>query len=353
MSKVTSPYGDEPKGITPGDHYNTRLAVAFNWYNQEKDKKDARNFLRYYIQSKNKTAVKLFDQVPDQKIDNTFGWLSRLVMTGSVLSPEHQQRLDQYTATLLNYKPKKATVSLETIKRPHVRENMEEKVKEYLGNLEGELDTPNDLNLFQDLQLKNIPAPYLPYLSQFIARKASEFIDVYESDSPDIKEGYSNFNKRRLTSTLKLLAQWKEDIAKYEQFKKANRKPKARKTKSPVEQVSKLKFLKESPELEIKSIQPTELVGASQIWIYNTKYKRLSVYRSESSQGIQVKGTILQNYDPEICEQKALRKPKEVLKKVLDSGKVQLRKILSELNTKDLPVNGRINEECLLIRAVK
>ena len=89
MSKVTSPYGDEPKGITPGDHYNTKLAVAFNWYNQEKDKKDARNFLRYYIQSKNKTAVKLFDQVPDQKIDNTFGWLSRLVMTGSVLSPEH------------------------------------------------------------------------------------------------------------------------------------------------------------------------------------------------------------------------------------------------------------------------
>jgi hypothetical protein len=42
MSKVTSPYGDEPKGITPGDHYNTKLAVAFNWYNQEKDKKDAR-----------------------------------------------------------------------------------------------------------------------------------------------------------------------------------------------------------------------------------------------------------------------------------------------------------------------
>ena len=353
MSKVISPYGDEPKSITPGDRYNTKLAVAFNWYNQEKDKKDARNFLRYYIQSKNKTAVKLFDQVPDQKIDNTFGWLSRLVMTGSVLSPEHQQRLDQYIATLLNYEPIKAMVSLETVKRPHVRENMEEKVKEYLGNLEGELDAPNNLNLFQDLQLKNIPAPYLSYLAQFIARKASEFIDVYESDSPDFKEGYSNFNKRRLTSTLKLLAQWKEDIAKYEQFKKANRKPKARKTKSPVEQVSKLKFLKESSELEIKSIQPTELVGASQIWIYNTKYKRLSVYRSESSQGIQVKGTILQNYDPEICEQKALRKPKEVLKKVLDSGKVQLRKILSELNTKDLPVNGRINEECLLIRAVK
>lgn len=353
MSKVISPYGDEPKGITPGDRYNTKLAVAFNWYNQEKDKKDARSFLRHYIQSKNKQAAKTFDQVPDNKIDNTFGWLSRLVMTGSILTPEHQQRLDQYTTDLQLYKTPKQTVTIPVVKRPHVRENMEEKVREYLGFLEGELDELNDFRILQDLQLKNIPAPYLPYINAFIMRKAGEFIDVYENNHPDIKEGYSNLNKRRLSSILKLLNQWKEDVSKYEQFKKANRKPKARKTKPPIEQISKLKYMKESPELGIKSIAPTEVVGASQIWIYNVKYKRLSVYRTESSQGIQVKGTSLQNYDPDICEQKALRKPKEVLVKVIDSGKVQLRKILSELNTKDIPVTGRINEECLLIRAVK
>ena len=230
---------------------------------------------------------------------------------------------------------------------------MEEKVREYLGLLEGELDELNDFSLLQDLQIKNIPVPYLPYINTFIMRKAGEFIDVYESDRPDVKEGYSNFNKRRLSSILKLLNQWKEDLSKYEQFKKANRKPRAKKTKSPIEQISKLKYLKESPELGIKSVVPTEVIGASQIWIYNVKNKRLSVYRTESSQGIQVKGTSLQNYDPDMCEQKALRKPKEVLVKVIDSGKVQLRKILSELNAKDIPVTGRINEECLLIRAVK
>jgi hypothetical protein len=79
----------------------------------------------------------------------------------------------------------------------------------------------------------------------------------------------------------------------------------------------------------------------------------LAAYRTESATGLQVKGTTLQNYDPDMCEQKALRKPEEVLKKVLAAGKVQLRRILPELTTKETPVNGRINEECIILRVIK
>ena len=48
-----------------------------------------------------------------------------------------------------------------------------------------------------------------------------------------------------------------------------------------------------------------------------------------------------------------MRRPEIVLKKVLESSKVQLRKIISDLNTKDYELTGRINEECILLRVIK
>ena len=176
---------------------------------------------------------------------------------------------------------------------------------------------------------------------------------VYESTDDLVKEGYSNLGKRKITALIKLMGEWLEDVNRYGEFKKANRKPRIKKAKSPLQQTSKLKFKKEDSELKIKSISPTELVGASQVWVYNTKYKKLSVYRTDSASGIQVKGSTLQNYDPDMCEQKALRKPEVTIPAVLTSGKVQLRKLFTDLSTKESKVNGRINEECVLLRAFK
>lgn len=352
MSKTISPYGNEPSGITPDGNYNSKLSVAFNWYNQEKDKKDARTFLRNYILSTNKSAVKVFDRVSDSHIINTYGWLSRLLTTGSTLREDHVKRLNDYINRLLLIKSE-PVVEKEQVKKPSVRDNMEEKVREYLGNLEGVLDDMQEFDLYKDLSGKQIPAPYVPFIHAFVLRKASEFINVYETDDKIVREGYSNIGKRKLTYILKTLNSWKDDLERYGQFKKANRKPRAKKTKSPIEQVKNIKYCKEFPELNLKSVNPVELIGCSQAWLYNIKYKRLSVYRTESSQGIQVKGTTLQNYDPDTCEQKTLRKPQEVIQQVLTTGKVNLRKVISSLSTKDIPVNGRISEDVLILRVLK
>ena len=94
-------------------------------------------------------------------------------------------------------------------------------------------------------------------------------------------------------------------------------------------------------------------MGASQVWVYNCKYKKLAVYRSESAPGIQVKGSAMQNYMPEASEQKALRKPAETLKYLLTAGKIQLRKIITDLTTKVSPVTGRLNEDCVIVRVIK
>lgn len=346
----------EPKDISPGSvNYKSDLARAFNLYNQDKDKKDARVFLKSYV---GRDKSRLLDKVPDSEIVLTYGWMARMSQNGCSFKEEDQRKLTKYIDRLLNYKAEKvAVVAEEKPEKPSVRDYLEDKVKEYIGELEGVLDevilNQREFSLLNDLRARTIPAQYSPFISAWIGKKAAEFIAVYETKDADIKNGYSNIGKRTLTSLLKSLNSWLEDLEKYTQFKKANRKPRVKKLKPAGIQVKKLKYKKEDTSLNIKSINPVDVVGASQVWVYNTKYRKLSVYRSDSKDGIQVKNSSLQNYDPSQCEQKAIKKPQEILPKVIEGGKIQLRRLLSDISTAETPVSGRINEDCIIVRAIR
>jgi len=351
----------EPK-ISP-DNYLSGLCHAFNWYNQEKDKKDARSYLKDYITlNYTKHDIKTFDRLPDSKIITTYAWLARMVLNGSLeLKDQEQVKMSKYLESILDTsdveEQEEEIVEEVKVLRPTVRDNMKEKVSEYLGELEGAIDdffiTGKELSLYTDLKSRAIPQPYCPFIDEWVKKTASEFITVYESSEDQMKEGYSNIGKRKITQLIKLISSWSEDLDRYTQFKKANRKPRIKKAKPPGLQVSKLKYKREDIELKIKSVTPSDIVGSSQVWVYNTKYKKLAVYRSEATSGIEVKGSSLQNYDPDLSEQKTLRKPADTLKEVLTVGKVQLRRIIPELTTKETPVNGRINEECIIVRVIK
>lgn len=359
MSKAKA-LSNEPSVIDPGsENYNISLMKALNWYNSEKDKKQGHAFLRnYIISNRGRDPLKVYDRIPFTKIISTYMWLGELWNKGSRFQDKHQKMLDQYVDELLQTEVVPVKVEEKpVVNRPSIQDLMKEKAQEVLGEIEGEFDkvvfSGEDIDLYKFLKARAIPANYCQYIESWINEKLQEFVSVYESQDDQIKEGYSNLTKRRLTKVIQVLGEWKKELENYTGFKKANRKPRAKKEKSPVQQIAKLSYKKEDPELSIKSINPTEIVGASQVWVYNTKYKKLAVYRSDSARGIQVKGTTLQNYDPDLCEQKTLRKPDITIKQVLEGSKIQLRKIMSALSTKDSKANGRINDECILLRAIK
>lgn len=349
----------EPKVDITSENYTSQLAHAFSFYNMNGDKKEARAYMRVYLKSIDKSGqvLKKFDNVPDSHFISTYGWLARILSNGFVLRKDHEDDFNQYLTKLfeINF-PKKQVIEVE-VPRPSIQDFMKEKAKEYIGELEGILDdvlkTGSDFSLYNDLKLRQIPKPYCTDIQSWIEEKMKEFVSVYNSTDSDIKEGYSNLGKRKLMTLVKLLQQFEEDIQRYAEFKKANRKIRVKKVKPPSQQVAKLKYKKEDTEARVTSISPAEIVGSSQVWIYNSRYKKLAVYRSESSIGIQVKGSTLQNYDPELCEQKVVRRPEAFLPVVLGATKIKLRKIMDELTTKGSDVNGRINEECIILRAIK
>jgi hypothetical protein len=76
----------------------------------------------------------------------------------------------------------------------------------------------------------------------------------------------------------------------------------------------------------------------------------LGVYNADNARGITVKGSSLQNFNAETSIGKRLRKPEVVLPDLIDAGKIRIKKILSELTTKESNLTGRMNSDTLIVR---
>lgn len=348
--------GEEPEcsALSPETPtYNYDLAKILTWYNYDNDYKSSKEFVKEYL----KSTKNYSGPIDEQKINLTHSVLARILMRGGSLRPDHDSVFNNYIKDVTTPTPKRIEVETSAVPRISIQEAMREKICEYLGELEGSLDdvikTDAAFNLYNDLKGRQIPQPYCSSVSDWVNQKLAEFKEVQTTDDLDLLEGYSHLGARKITKLIKFLEQCSEDVDRYSSFKKANRKVRVRKAKPAGIQVAKLKYLKEFPELKLKSISPTDIVGSSQVWIYNTKTKKLAAYRTDSASGIQVKRTSLQNYDPDISEQRTLRKPEDTIKALLAAGKIQLRKVLTDLSTKSSPVNGRVNEDCIIVRAIK
>jgi hypothetical protein len=86
------------------------------------------------------------------------------------------------------------------------------------------------------------------------------------------------------------------------------------------------------------------------VWIYNTKSRKLGRYVAAEFQTLSVKGTTITGFDEHKSVQKTLRKPEEKLKEFKAAGKVALRKFLDDINATDTKMNGRTNEETMLLK---
>ena len=342
-------------------NYNVQLMRIMNWYSAEKVKSDARKYMRDYIKAKMLSELKTFDQVKDVNIVNTYGWISRIIMRNGKISDTHLSKLTGYIKETLDSTIYVAPVEEQKVvtsaPKPSIQDAMKEKISEYLGELEGSLDKiindKEDFSLYKNMQANQIPKPYVNDIKEWSKKKLREFISVYEGKDSQLVEGYSNITKRELKNIVKLLGTFIEDCDKYSEFKKANRKPRVVKAKPASVQVKNLKYKKEDTDLAITSVDPAEIIGAQQVWVFNSKTRKLALYKTDSATGIIVKGSSFQNYDPELGCQKTLRKPADQLKDLMGATKVQLRKYMDSINSKAAPANGRMNADTLILRVIK
>jgi hypothetical protein len=349
---------DATKIVAGVEGYGVKFITAMNWYSIDGNKADARKFIREYIKKNRSADLKDFDKVSDKEIRPTYGWVARILSKGAKLSDYHVENFNNYLFTIL--KTVNTPVTQKTVivsNRPSIQDSMNDKISAYIGTLEGAFDDfiseGTEFSLEADMKAKEIPQAYVSKIEEWAKSKLREWIEIVEGKDAQLNEAYAHYSKTSRKNVAKFFASMIQDCEKYGAFKKANRKPRAVKPKTPAQQVKGLKYKTKDDELNVSSVNPMDIVGASAVWLFNTKNRKLSVYRTDSGQGIQVKGSALQNYDPEVSETKTLRKPAEQLQELLSAGKVQLRKFMEGIKTKGGDVNGRVNTEMLIVRVVK
>ena len=103
-------------------------------------------------------------------------------------------------------------------------------------------------------------------------------------------------------------------------------------------------------EYHLTSVNPELIVGAMQLWSFNTKTKEITKYEAEDRAGLGVKGTTIQNFGKYSASKKIGNKTEYFLDRIQEGGKIVLSKVLDEINTKSSKPTGRINEHTILLR---
>lgn len=203
------------------------------------------------------------------------------------------------------------------------------------------------LNLLKAHQAK---AAHARIIKAFYERNLDELIEVATTKDEQLKEAYSHISK---TNLKKITAFYQEIVSACDMLAaeaKVNRAPRKTKAVSKDKLVAKLKYMKTNEPLKLVSVNPVDVIGAKELWVYNSKTRKLGKYIAEEYKELAVKGTTILNFSELQSVQKTLRKPVEQLAAFKAAGKVQLRKFLDDINAVDTKLNGRINEDIMLLK---
>jgi len=335
------------------------LVSAFNWYNYACDKKQAKEMLLTYLKDQNRLSdFKVIKGVADSGLHLTTAWLARMSTQGLVLNPDEIERIN---IEVQRHKENKFEVQEENTdevkpKGPTIQERMLEKANEAAGELEGILDSfilngckpVKGENPIDVLKIANILPQHISVITEVWEAKLAEFRAAHAGDEA-VAEYYAGYGKIELRNLVKFAEQVIADALSYVQFKKVSKTPRRKKPVPPEKVVAKLKYMKEFGD--IKSEKPVKILGAKEMFVYNTKNRKLQYYVADQHAGsLYVKNNAIIGFDPIASVSKTLRKPDEQLKELMKASKPNSRKIFTDIRAVEAKLNGRFNENLIILR---
>jgi hypothetical protein len=263
-----------------------------------------------------------------------------------------------------------------------IQERMHEKLQEFLEETEAAIedflygDTPftSDYSMYKHLTRKMLPPKIA---SQIIKTYEGEAVEYSELANPYTKsqlkkmtedeqeyhaqllEGYSHTTKPQAKKLSTFYETLIADVNMYIDSAKVQRVPRKKKAPSKEKLVAKLKHKVNDEKYKLASINPLDIIGANELWVFNCKTRKIGKYIASNTDpmglgregaGLSVKGTTILGFNEEQSIQKTLRKPEEQLKEFAKLGKVKLRKFLGEIKTTDIKLTGRINNETIILK---
>jgi hypothetical protein len=247
-----------------------------------------------------------------------------------------------------------------TVVQPTIQERVRDAAMRMTEEIEEALDSfqtdpenfdPKAFKMLNLLKGKEVKAAHARLIKGYYERDLAELTELASGKADDqLKEGYSHRSKKQIKNLIVFYQEIMSACDMLAQEAKVNRAPRAKKSVPAEKLVAKLKFMKTNEPLKLVSVNPVDIIGAGELWIYNTKSRKLGKYVAAEFQTLGVKGTSLTGFDEHKSICKTLRKPEEKLKEFKASGKIALRKFLDDINATDTKMNGRLNEEIILLK---
>ena len=334
--------------------------------------------LEGYIRKHNgKETLSAISKLPAWKLTTYSHWATTAWLLDNgherIVPDVYSNGLSKYIETLIveskSVVAAKASDKKKNVHIPNIQERLMEAAAEKTEELEEWIDdflrNPKTNSLKDKMPLdcfrKNeINLGHVRWIVKWYQGQVDELEELFNLPKKNLTdmeeqliEGYSHLTKSQQTELYEFHKRIIQATEILRAEKNQSRPPRKVKQKSAADIVKKMKFKPSDPEHGIASVNPADVVGATTIVVFNCKNRKLGVYYAEDNQTIQVKGTTLQFFDEKRSLQKTIRKPDEVLPNWKKVTKHKLPSLFDFLTTTETKMNGRMNDDIIILKVFK
>lgn len=346
-------FGEEPSWNDPKKEIN--LNRALSWYANKLGSKESKAYTLDYVKQ-NKYPKSTIEQLSKSKdwLFCNLGFVCRMISRGANL--DKKEWIDFRINEIIS---KNTHEEVEKKESPTIQDSIFDQTTKYINDLEELVDGIIKtrklpiFNCYDWLKSNDIKPLYTKHIINHYANLKLELELTINKKDDQLVESYSSWTKKALKDYYTFISSIISSCEDYANNTKITRKRTKKKPVSLEKKVSKVIYKKEDADYKIVSINPTEILSASQLWVFNTKTKKLGIYYSKDESGLSIKGTTLENFDETLSTQKTLRKPLDIIGKIPKGKKTELKKMFKDITSKDSILNGRLNVDTILLRAIK
>jgi len=385
--------GGEPKFENvldfTGAQYSKQYRIQCEYYRLDCKSTDYKVWVVEYAKthSEFKSKATIINKVPDSRFGPSLGASARLLARGW---PDSHDAYNEYweglAGTMGEVAPlstwldknivdiievgegiveeKKVKDKTSAVPKQTIQDRLKEQLDDLLGEIEGAVDDFTEegkaFDAYKFLQSNNIAANSAPQIAEFYKPLIAEIEEYLKGDCDQLNEAYAHLGKRDAKNFIKFLQSIVDGANAYKAMKISTRAKPKRKPIPAERIVRKLKYLKtyKLGAIEFQSVDPRDILQCSELWVYNTKTRKLGRFVAAKHGDVTVshltvKSTSITGHDTEQSISKTLRRPEEQLVEWKKCGRPELRKFLGKIKGTEVKLRPRISEDTILLKIIK
>ncbi|BDR25855.1 hypothetical protein RVBP16_2950 [Pseudomonas phage sp. 30-2] len=246
------------------------------------------------------------------------------------------------------------------VKKISIQDRIKSQAYKACGEIEGLIDqfysNPSEFVVSQQeieslFKKSEIKSHHVKYITEIYSTNKKELEELSAGKSEQLNEGYNFLTKRDINKAIKLFNLIIE-TASSSKIVTVKKRAKKQKPLDISKLVKSFKYLEKSTDLNLESINPVHIVGAKEVWVFNTKSRKLGKYIALDTTGLSIKGTTITNFSEKSIE-KTIRKPEEYFKNIKKISKKAKEKLFVDTKSVETKLKGRTNEHCIILEVIK